>query len=180
LKPYNVHILSGHTHWNENWEKGNIMEHNHGTVCGAWWTGPVCGDGTPNGYCVYEVDGSNVSWYYKATGKPKDHQLRVYMKGAVPANPRAVMANVWNFDPKWKVEWMEDNAPKGTMTQYMGYDPLAYDLYLGPDKPLRHKGTEPNLTNHLFIAEPSESAKSITVKATDRFGKVYTETIQLA
>jgi len=180
LKQYNVHILSGHTHWNENWEKDNIMEHNHGTVCGAWWTGPICGDGTPNGYCVYEVNGNDVSWYYKATGKQKDHQLRIHGKGAVPENPKAIMANVWNWDPKWKVEWMEDNMPKGVMQQYMGYDPVAYDFFIGPDKPARHKFTEPNLTDHLFIAEPSANARLITVKATDRFGNVYTETIQIA
>ncbi len=36
LEPHKVRmILSGHTHFNENWEEGNMMEHNHGTVCGA-------------------------------------------------------------------------------------------------------------------------------------------------
>ena len=40
LAPYKVHIMSGHTHFNESWEEEGIMEHNHGTVCGAWWTGP--------------------------------------------------------------------------------------------------------------------------------------------
>jgi hypothetical protein len=179
LKPYTVHILSGHTHWNENWEKDNIMEHNHGTVCGAWWTGPVCGDGTPNGYCVYEVNGSDITWYYKATDKPKDHQLRIYIRGGVPGNPAAIMANVWNWDAKWKVEWFEDGAPKGAMTQYLGYDPIAYDLYNGPEKPMRHKGTEPVLTEHLFIAEPGANAASVTVKVTDRFGISYIETPRL-
>jgi hypothetical protein len=76
LAPYKVHIMLGHTHFNESWEEGNIMEHNHGTVCGAWWTGPICGDGTPGGYGVYEVDGDEIKWYYKATGKSKEHQLR--------------------------------------------------------------------------------------------------------
>jgi hypothetical protein len=63
--------MSGHAHVNEKWEEGNIIEHNHGAVCGAWWTGPVCSEGTPAGYAVYEVNGSEISWYYKSTGKPR-------------------------------------------------------------------------------------------------------------
>lgn len=175
LRPYHVHILSGHTHWHENWEKDNIMEHNHGTVCGAWWTGPVCGDGTPNGYSVYEADGTELSWYYKSTEKPADHQLRLYGRGAVTDKPDAVVANIWNWDSKWKLEWLEDGVSKGTMQPYMGYDPLAYELYEGPEKPKKHPFAEPILTDHLFIAEPSAAAREIVVKATDRFGKTYTE-----
>lgn len=49
LAPYKVHILSGHTHFNESWEEGNIMEHNHGTVCGAWWTIEWFEDGVSKG-----------------------------------------------------------------------------------------------------------------------------------
>ena len=40
--------------------KNGIYEHNHGTVCGGWWTGPICEDGTPRGYGVYEVDGTTL------------------------------------------------------------------------------------------------------------------------
>jgi hypothetical protein len=76
LQPYKVHIMSGHTHWNEKWEKDNIMEHNHGTVCGAWWREQeVAADGTPNGYAVYEINGGEVKWFYKSTGKSVDHQM---------------------------------------------------------------------------------------------------------
>ncbi|MCP9753362.1 calcineurin-like phosphoesterase family protein [Ferruginibacter sp. HRS2-29] len=178
LKDYKVHIMSGHTHYNENWEKGNIMEHNHGTVCGAWWTGPVCGDGTPNGYGVYTVDGDNISWYYKSVGFDKTHQLSVYGKNSVKEKPAAVMANVWNYDPAWKVEWLEDGVNKGSMEQYSGQDPQAVALYLGPQLPAKHTWVEPVITNHLFIATPSETAKEIVVKATDRFGNVYTESIK--
>jgi hypothetical protein len=61
LAPYKVHIMSGHTHMNEKWERDNMMEHVHGTVCGAWWTGPICTDGTPEGYAVYEVTGDDIN-----------------------------------------------------------------------------------------------------------------------
>lgn len=180
LKPYKVHIMSGHTHMNEKWEKDNVMEHVHGTVCGAWWTGPICSDGTPNGYGVYEVDGDDIKWYYKSTGKEKDHQLRVYGKGKLTTAPDEVVANVWNWDPKWKIEWWEDEVAKGAMEQRVELDPWSIELHGGPQLPKKHKFVEPTLTDHLFFAKPSPTAKKITVKATDRFGTVFTETIQLA
>jgi len=179
LAPYKVHIMSGHTHFNESWEEGNIIEHNHGTVCGAWWTGPICGDGTPSGYGVYEVDGDDVKWYYKSTGKGKEHQLRIYDRGRAKENPEEIVANVWNWDAKWKVEWWEDDQPKGVMQQRVGLDPWAAELYAGPELPKKHKFVEPTLADHLFYAAPSKNARKVTVKATDRFGHVYSETLEL-
>lgn len=178
LAPYKVHIMSGHTHFNESWQSGNIMEHNHGTVCGAWWTGPVCGDGTPNGYGVYEVNGSDIQWYYKSTGKPKNHQLRLYGKEK-SAGGNEITANVWNWDEGWNVEWFEDGVSKGTMQQRIGLDPLAVELYDGPELPKKHRFVEPVLADHLFYAVPAATAKKITVKATDRFGNVYTEELEI-
>jgi hypothetical protein len=52
-------------------------------------------------------------------------------------------------------------------------------LYDGPEKPAKHAFADPILTSHLFTAEPATTAKEITVKATDRFGKVYTERLKL-
>lgn len=173
LAPYKVHIMSGHTHFNEKWEEGNIIEHNHGTVCGAWWTGPICSDGTPGGYGVYEVNGSELSWYYKSTGHHKDHQLKIYSKGMAKEYPDEIMVNVWNWDPKWKTEWFEDGVSKGSMQQRITIDPWAVELYGGPGLPLKHKFVEPTLADHLFTLKPSASAKEILVKATDRFGNVY-------
>jgi hypothetical protein len=175
LQPYKVHIMSGHTHYNENWEEGNIMEHNHGTVCGAWWTGPVCGDGTPNGYGVYEADGNEIKWYYKSTRHPREHQLRIYGKGKSKDNPEEIIANVWNWDSKWKIEWFEDGTSKGLMEQRVSVDPWAVELYGGAELPQKHKFVEPALADHLFFAKPSMNAKEILVRATDRFGKVYEE-----
>ena len=173
LAAYKVHILSGHTHFNENWEEGNIMEHNHGTICGAWWTGPICGDGTPRGYGVYEVNGADVKWYYKSTGMNKDHQLRLYEKGRHPEYPEEVVVNVWNWDARWTVEWFEDGVKKGPMEQRIAKDPWATELYQGPELPKKHKFVEPTKTEHLFFAKPSAAAKEIMVRATDRFGNVY-------
>lgn len=177
LAPYKVHIMSGHTHFNDTWEEDNIMEHNHGTVCGAWWTGPVCGDGTPNGYGVYEVNSSDIKWHYKSTGMPKTNQLRLYRKGKSKEWPDEIVANVWNWDLKWKVEWLEDGVHKGSMEQRVALDPLAVELYAGPELPKKHKFVDPTLADHIFFAKPSANAKQVEVKVTDRFGNIYREKI---
>lgn len=178
LAPYKkVHIMSGHTHMNEKWEEGNVTEHVHGTVCGAWWTGPVCSDGTPEGYAVYEVKGGEVSWFHKATGKPKDYQLKIYPKGYLKTVPGEIVANVWNWDKQWKVQWFEDGALKGDMEQRVEFDPWTVELYAGDQLPKKHKWVDPTLTDHLFFARPSAGAKSVKVVATDRFGAQYTQEI---
>lgn len=179
LAPYNVHILSGHTHFNESWEADNIMEHNHGTVCGAWWTGPVCSDGTPSGYGVYEVNGDDISWYYKSTGLDRSYQVKIHPRGADKKYPDEIIANVWNWDTKWKVEWWEDGAAKGSMTQFVGLDPQAVELYAGPELPRKHRFVEPTLADHLFRARPSAGASEVKVVATDRFGNKYESLIRL-
>ncbi len=179
LAPFTVHFMSGHTHFNDTWEKKNMMEHNHGTVCGAWWTGPICGDGTPNGYGVYEANGNELKWYYKSTGFDKSHQLRAYEKGRLTANPDEVVANVWNWDKQWKVEWLEDGILKGAMEQKVAPDPWATELYEGPALPVKHKFVEPTLADHMFFAKPLPQAKEIEVRATDRFGEVYIGKISL-
>src|SRR5690606_30375509 len=93
LEPFEkVHIMSGHTHYNKNVIRNGIYEHNHGTVCGAWWTGDICSDGTPNGYGVYHVDGTNLQWYYKSTGSGKDHQLTLDIEELT--NQKRMIANV--------------------------------------------------------------------------------------
>jgi len=171
LEDRKVHIMSGHTHYNLNVIKGNVYEHVHGTLCGAWWTGPVCGDGTPRGYGVYEVKGTELSWFYKSTGHPEEHQLSVYIEDR--QDGKRLLANVWNWDPEWKVTWFEDGVAKGDMEQRVGLDPWAVELYAGPQLPQKHKFVDPTKTDHLFYARPAAGAKEIMVQATDRFGNTF-------
>jgi hypothetical protein len=179
LKPYQVHIMSGHTHFNEVWIENNITEHNHGTVCGAWWTGDICGDGTPNGYGVYEVDGDKISWYYKATGKPKTHQLRLYAPGTHKDYPEEACVNIWNYDKNWSVNWFADGKPMGKPEQRTAYDPLALEIFLGAARPKPRGWVEPNLTDHLFFMKPDPTIGTIKVTATDPFGNTYSETLNI-
>ncbi|NTS43726.1 calcineurin-like phosphoesterase C-terminal domain-containing protein [Flavisolibacter sp. BT320] len=179
LKPFKAHLLTGHSHTNENLEEGSVYEHNTAALCGAWWTSPICTDGTPAGYGVYEVDGNNVSWYYKSVGRDKSHQMRVYNRGRYAARPADIAVNVWNWDRTWKVEWKEDGKAMGAMKQETALDADAIAAMAGADKLGTYAWIEPSLTDHLFFATPSPAAKTVAIIVTDRFGNTYTETIEL-
>lgn len=171
----NVHIMSGHTHYNRNMITNGIFEHNHGTVCGAWWTGPICEDGTPNGYGVYEVDGTQLKWYYKGTDVDRKEQLRIYVDELT--NQKRLVANVWNWDPEWKVEYFLDGKAMGAMNREKGYDPMSVKTMKGPELPKSRGFAEPRLTDHIFLAHFEPSVKKVKVVATDRFGEKFTTEI---
>ena len=179
LSPFQAHIMSGHTHFNDNIVQGRVYEHCHGTVCGAWWSGPICHDGTPNGYGVYEVKGSSLSWHYKSTGLDKNHQFRIYERGANPDHSDLLSVNIWNWDPEWKVSWLEDGIRKGEMKRIVVHDPLSMKLHKGPELPKRRTWVEPQLTDHMFFFQPDEAANQVVVEVTDRFGNTFAEKVQV-
>lgn len=178
LEPYDVHVIGGHVHENEHFYEAGRHHHVVGTACGAWWTGPICYDGTPSGYAVYEVDGTSVRWRYQSTGQPADVQMRLYPRGADPSAPTEMVANVWDADPRWRVEWIVDGQRKGPMARRVGTDPLAEELYRGDDVPEKRTWIDPIPTGHLYYAPVSDDASTVRVEATDPFGRTYTETLK--
>lgn len=173
LKPYRAHILSGHTHYNRNLEHSDrLFEHITAAVCGTWWQGDVCLDGTPQGYGVYEVDGDRVTWYFKSAGFPKEYQFRAYPVGSSKQYPNDVIVNVWNWDVKWKVEWLEDGALMGEMTRTSMFDPAAQALCADKEK-LEFKWISPTTNDHMFRASVKNKNARIEIRVTDRFGRVY-------
>lgn len=173
LSERNVHIMSGHTHYHRNVIDGTIYEHNHGTVCGAWWTGPICGDGTPCGYGVYKVKGTGLSWHYQSTGEDPEHQFNIFVENE-GSTQKKVQVNIWNWDPQWITEYWVDGNFKGSLEQLTTFDPMAYATLLGPDLPKPRGFAEPRKTEHMFMARIPASTQEIKVTATDRFGKKYT------
>jgi len=173
LEPYTAYVMSGHTHEHERHGDGGVRHHVHGTVCGAWWSGDICWDGTPNGYSVYEVRGSELRWRYKSTGQPDDHQIRAYARGSDPTAPSDIVANVWDADDSWTVTWSEDGQPRGRMSRRLGMDPLSVRQHTGPDKPPRRTWVEPTRTDHLFYAPASPTAHEVRVEAVDPWGRRY-------
>lgn len=168
-------IISGHYHRNTNTDIGaGIMEHNLGAICGTWWNGDTGSDGSPNGYQVFEGEGSKIKWYYKATGKDRSVQFKVYAKGTVMERPNAVVVKIWNWDDAWRVRWYEDGKFMGDMSRFYSFDP-DYLAHLNGRRAVADY--TPARTDHYFSAVPSAGAKEIKIEVTDRFGQVYTETV---
>lgn len=174
LEGYNAHILSGHTHFNDNMIKGNVYEHCHGTVCGAWWSGPICHDGTPSGYAVYEAKGSELRWKYKGTGLDINEQFRVYQQGYHKDFPDEMSLNCWNYDQAWEISWFENGVKKGAAEKKLAVDPWSVELHTGPNLPARRTWVEPQLNDHMFFFKP-ESKDNLVVEVKDRFGNVYSK-----
>ncbi len=125
-----AHLMIGHTHYNENYihtvNGKKVYEHIQGAACGAFWHASFNGDGTPNGYAIYDIEGASVKdWRFKATGRDADFQMRVYkgnqtysydkqnVKGVnskfapytFGLNAEDIVVNIWNIehDDSWTV-----------------------------------------------------------------------------
>ena len=139
----NVHILTGHSHINHNYEHSvngkKIYEHNVSAVCGSWWDSNITMDGTPNGYQVFTCEGNNFAdWYYMGYTEgmnTRSHQMRLYRGNATTGGAKSgndnygvkgyykfnyasdvLLANIYNADSSWKVEVYEDGVYSGDMT----------------------------------------------------------------
>ena len=174
LKPYNAHICSAHKHFAENYEIApNLMEHNHAPLSGLFWQAMLASDGVPWGYYVYEVDGSDLKWYFKPVGLSKDHQFYAYRVGEDPEKRDCIVANVWNYDSKWKVEWSENGTPRGAMERYTGHDrTIMKDIRDRREKEYKWKYLDEANTVHLFCAKPESPDSYVEITVTDRFGNV--------
>ena len=175
LEPYKTTILSGHSH-TADFEQisENIFEINVAGFCGAWWCGEVCIDGAPAGYKIFDMDGNEMEWIYKGCGHPLDYQVKVYTDHEW--YPGQIVANVWDFDPEWKVEYYEDGVKVCDMERFKAQDPLAVELYKDPSS-LKRSWVYAAPTENMFKATISEGAKTLEVRVTNRFGKTFTKTI---
>ena len=178
LKPYHVHILTGHMHYNRNIIHSTSMyEHNTGATCGTWWQGDYCLDGAPIGYGVYQIDGDKVSWYFKSAGHPRDYQMRAYPVGSNTDFPEDISVNVWNWDKNWKVEWLENGINQGEMIRCESIDPEVAKMCADKEK-LEFKWIGPIKTDHIFRATPQNKNAMIEIRVTDSFNNVYKTTIK--
>jgi hypothetical protein len=175
LEPYETLILSGHMHTADHENiSDNITEINITGLCGAWWCGPVCIDGSPAGFKHFIMDRKQMSWIYKGCGHPLDYQMKVYLDD--PSYPGYVVANIWDYDPQWKVEYFEDGVKVCEMERFRDHDPLARELYKDPSS-LKRTWVHSMATDNMFRARHSPDARVLEVRVTDRFGRTYTETL---
>ena len=128
----NCHIMSGHTHYmrNEPTRTAGIYEHVHAAVSGQWWWSNINGDGCPNGFGVYEIDGNKiVNGYYQGINEgmnDRNYQIRLH-RGDLKSGTESrsfnlqhgsdvIIANVFNASPNWKIEIFADGVSEGEMT----------------------------------------------------------------
>lgn len=128
-----AHIMSGHTHYmrNEPTLSNGIFEHVHAAVCGAWWYSNVNGDGSPNGFGVYDIEGNTIkNWHYMGVNKgmnDRNYQIRLYRGNhksggqyeyfAQQHGDGVLLANIFNADPNWSIKVYEDGEFSGYMTK---------------------------------------------------------------
>ena len=214
LKSYpQVHLYTAHTHTVYNTDRlssDHLFEHNAGAICGTWWWSGketpglhIGQDGSPGGYTILDIAGTDFKWLYKATGKGTDHQFRTYDRNQIhltnekyvpnsngtykfepsiwgnASSANEVYINVWNWDSSWKVEVSEGGKPL-TVSQIVSgeKDPLHLIAYTAKRI---NKNAKPTFatseTNHLFKVTASSATSTLEIKVTDYFGNVYTETM---
>ena len=213
LKPYpEVHLYTAHTHTVYNKDElatDHLFEHNAGAICATWWwTGKLTPgvhigqDGSPGGYTILDIAGTDFKWQYKATGKGTDYQFLTYDRNQIhitkdkyapnytgsdfkpsiwgtASSANEVYVNVWNWDPSWKVEVTEDGKPL-TVSQLVSgeLDPLHYIAYTAKRYASNSAVTFKTEKNyHMFKVTASSATSTLDIKVTDRFGNVYTETM---
>ncbi|OFX29525.1 MAG: hypothetical protein A2W90_22995 [Bacteroidetes bacterium GWF2_42_66] len=183
-----VHIICGHTHYNYVvTDYPGITEHIVGAACGGWWEGPVCPDGAPLGYKIFEVDGTNVKWTYRSYVNPNEH-FSVFKPGtrnALLPPADELLVNVWDWDKNWTVSWSADGgATFQQMTQVSSrtYDPTAFEYFGAVDDtavPAGRTWIEASPTYHIFKCVPPLVVNKVVIKVVDCFGREYRQDVNL-
>lgn len=165
-----VHFVSGHLHQQhtilptDGAMKGYnhpVYEHNVPAVCGDWWYSgyytpgvPICTDGTPYGYAIFDIKGKTSEWTYKGTDMDERILFRTYdlnnvdFSGTTWKNltnaaalkvfndryitayspgkhTNQVLINVWNWNTDSKISVKTASGTELTTTQVYYYDPLS-------------------------------------------------------
>ncbi len=168
-----VDILTGHSHImytqaiNE-----NVTDHNAAAIGGAWWATDWCRDGTPRGYQIITSKDGSVSWDWHNIDFPDSYQVRFMGLNESILHPNAVVADVWQSDGSWSVEWYQDGQFMGEAEEVWEISPdytaEIMGVYEGDESKIPgYKKPKPSL--HYFAAEPSQYASSVSmvVKAPD-------------
>ena len=188
------HLLSGHTHTNiYTKHSARLLERTMGAAEGAFWCSHWCSDGSPNGYMVYETTPQKgfTTWFYKATGYPKEYQIRTFPVGSIDAGngkSNCILANVWGFESDKDQVNIYENGVKSIMYQFTGIDPKIYDVMLeeGDTRPnypgsdggtIASKNPGAGATSHMFYYQPNDPNAEFVVEYIDRWGNVYTEPV---
>ena len=189
-------LLIGHTHSMANYihtvNGKQIHEHIHGAVCGAMWHGTFCVDGTPNGYGVFEFEGTDLKdFWYKGVGYDKSHQMRLYDGGqefyypeinqiiktgkpnyfGTPCTwdmPGYVVANIWNIEHgDWEVSLWQNGQKVCDMTKFTSRE--WYTNYWFAEV-FCSNGSYIGNSSHLYKGQLADPNAPFEVRAVDSTG----------
>ena len=184
VKDYDVDFLSGHTHIQNNFTySDNIHEHNAASLCGAWWDTKICNDGTPRGYEIFNNVGNYLTWFWHNVDYPEDYQVEFIDLGQSPRYPNALVANVWDYDEGWTVEWYQDGALMGELAPVADVSPTyikEINAVFAPRKKSVSQYKKPRLNIHYFAAIPSQYAKTVGIKVTNPLGREWEYTFNMS
>lgn len=183
LDGYPVDILSGHTHIMQTQAiSATVTDHNAAAIGGAWWATDWCRDGTPRGYQIIRSRGGKISWDWHNLDYRDDFQVRFIGMDQAPLHRNDVVANVWQADSSWTIEWYEDGRYMGPARPVWEISPDYREEILGVYKGEADKIPDykkPHVFSHYFAAEPSQYASAVTmvVKAPD--GREWTHSFDV-
>ena len=212
--------LAGHMHIAEHYyfdsEHGfegpePLHLHSLSAICGSWWSGPfdargvptsVQRDGSPRGYYLMDIDGTDVTVRFQATGKPADYQMRItldpgfprtnvdtqrdYRHGELLGNrfemsqlySTRVLVNLFEGGPRSTVEYRIGDGPMMEMGRVVRTDPFVEELFERESDTMK-SWVEAEPTTHIWEAplpeELQPGSHTITVRATDEYGRVQIE-----
>lgn len=183
LDGYPVDILSGHTHrMNTQAISAGVTDHNAAAIGGAWWATDWCPDGTPRGYQIIRSRGGEISWDWHNLDYRDNFQVRFIGMDKAPLHRNAVVADVWQADSTWTVEWWQDGTYMGPALSVLeispDYSEEILKVYKGESEKIpAYK--RPYVFSHYFAAEPSQYASTVTmaVKAPD--GREWTHSFDV-
>ncbi|MFB9055670.1 calcineurin-like phosphoesterase C-terminal domain-containing protein [Mariniflexile ostreae] len=200
----NTLSLSAHTHIQKqtffNASQGWLREKPHheynvGTTSGDWYSGKLneagipistMRDGTPKGYAFLHFKDNQYNIEYKAAGKPKDFQIKIFAPKVVAQGKRTkagIYANFFMGSEKDTVLYRIDNGEWQSMTHVEDYDPsyvaLVYEWDTKTELMAGRRSSNPITSTHLWRGSiPTKldvGIHKIDIKATDMFGNEYTK-----
>ena len=188
----------------------DFYEHNVAAVCSSWWWtwylshNHICKDGSEGGFLVFSDDGSALSWKYRSLSYGYEKQFRAYdmnevkafilsspmyasfyhaypsreKYGSIPAN--AVLVNVFNWDPRWRVKVTEDGRelPVSWKSIEDPYHTLSYDAPRVAENGEYTSSFRTIATHHIFMVCASSATSTLEIEVEDSFGNVYRESMQ--
>lgn len=117
----------------------------------------------------------------EASQQNLDTYMSIAQEWVQPSDENYVYINVWNKDNDWKIQVFEDGQ-KLKVEKVAVHDPLHIISY--PAKVLNSKEDPGKITqltgrsNHFVRVRASRPDSALEIKVTDRFGKVYTGTME--